>query len=159
MIKVAATTDDGLIKAVLGHPVIWKTVSDGDVKINDYPIDHNDTVWLVMSVDNSIIAMYNFESLNKVSIRIHAHVLPAYREEYSRQTGLEALRWVKDNESWVNKVIAEVPTLYPNVANFAISLGFKDEGLNRASYFKQGSIYDQWMLGITIDEIRETLNE
>ena len=158
MIKVFSTVNDGLILDVLGVPAIWEAVSDGETKLKDYPIDHENSVWLMMTVNNVVVAMYNFEALNSVSIKIHAHVLPEYRKQYSRQTGKEALRWIKSQATWVHKIIAEVPMLHPNVANFVLSLGFKEEGINRESYLKNELIYDQWLFGITVEEIEGVLN-
>ena len=55
------------------------------------------------------------------------------------------------------KLVAQVPVIYPNVIKFTEMAGFQQEGTNRASYRKNGALYDQIWLGITRDEIKSFL--
>ena len=97
------------------------------------------------------MALYNFHGINGVTVQIHAHVIPAYRKEYSKQTGKAALDYIIENTGYC-KIIAVVPVLYNNVKKFCESFGFKEEGINRLSYQKNGEVIDQWYLGITREE-------
>ena len=53
------------------------------------------------------------------------------------------------------KVIVFIPIINKNVKMFALRIGFKEEGLNRQSYIKNGDIIDQWLMGMTQKEIKE----
>lgn len=110
-----------------------------------------------MEVDNEVAALYNIHARNSVTAEIHAHVVPKHRKQYSKETGYHALRWIYENAPTYHKVVAQIPVIYENVRQFTIGFGFQDEGINRQSYLKDYQIVDQWMLGITRDEIGETL--
>ena len=56
------------------------------------------------------------------------------------------------------KVTTSVPVIWPRVKKFSEINGFREEGLNRMSYKKNGIIMDQWMLGITTQEIEAQIN-
>ncbi len=104
------------------------------------------------------IGLYNLHPHNSSTLEIHAFILPEHREKHSEESGKEILRWIleKGPEQY-EKVIAQVPFLYPNVKDFCIKNGFQIEGVNRLSHKKNGILYDQWLLGITRDEIKEAI--
>ena len=158
MIKVVSTVNESVIMDILGVPEIWATVSEGDIEPEEFNIDFEDTIWLLMIKDDTIIGMYNFEALNSVSVEIHAHVLPEYRKQYSKETGTAALRWLFDNVPWAYKVVAQVPEIYPNVSSFVESFGFELEGTNRESWLKDGSLWDVHSYGLTIGELEVAIN-
>ena len=73
-------------------------------------------------------------------------------------TSLISSRFAVSRKNFMRtKVIAQVPFLYPNVKDFCLKNGFVVEGINRLSHQKDGVIVDQWLLGITRDEIEEGL--
>lgn len=83
---------------------------------------------------------------NAVTLECHVQVLPEYRH-MSKDFGREVMKWAWDNTA-AQKIVAQIPVLYPNVRDFAKAMGFEIEGVNRASYLKHGQIHDQWYLGI-----------
>jgi RimJ/RimL family protein N-acetyltransferase len=104
--------------------------------------------------------IYNIHPHNSVTLEIHAHVLPEYRKQYSLETGDLVLKWIiEEGPEQYKKVIAQIPTCYPNVINFTLAHGFKKEGINRKSDIIDGILYDQVMLGITREEIEDYLND
>lgn len=152
--KTERTHDVALVKSVMTLPEIFDTVAEDGQDPAAYAPDVVGEIWLAMRAnDGDLIGLYNVHAVNAITVEIHAQVLPEQRKEYSRATGLAALRWIRVNLPDCHKVIATVPALYPNVKKFTMSFGFQPEGVNRASYLKGGKIYDQWLLGITRDEI------
>ena len=136
------------------RPEIFATVAEDGQDPAGYEPDVQAEVWLAMTTnDDDLVGLYNLHSRNAVTVEIHAQVLPEHRKEYSNATGLAALRWIRVNIPDCYKVIATVPALYPNVRKFTESFGFQLEGVNRSSYLKDGEVHDQWLLGITRDEI------
>ena len=158
ILSASLTKDKKLIREVLSVPEIWETVAEGDIDINDLVIDNYGTKWLLIEDDVEVIAIYALEAVNSVCVDIHAHVLPVHRKKYSRETGLAALKWIKDNVPRCKKVVAGAPDIYPNVSRFLLSFGFKHEGVNRKSHFKNGELRDVNNYGLTIEELIETLN-
>lgn len=152
MITVERTYNKEAIKRIIFDPVIWDCIAeDGQAKA-DFEPDVDSECWLLMSVDNEAIALYNIHALNGVTAQIHAHVLPEYRKQHSRETGRIALQYIIDNTDY-QKIIAVIPETYDNVIKFTMSFGFVAEGVNRKSIMKNGELIDQWMLGATRREI------
>ncbi len=148
------------IEAIMKRPDIWATIAEDGFDIKDYHPDPVNECWLLMVSDtNDIVGVYRYHSLNAVTVKIHANVLPEHRTQYSKDSGTAALDWLYNNAKGYNKVVAEIPVIYDNVKKFTCSFGFKVEGINRMSYLKNGAIVDQWYLGITREEIGALLDE
>lgn len=152
------TFDTDLIKDIMIE--LWDTVAEDGVKPGEYKPNVDDECWVEMLVGDKCIGVYRVHALNSATLQIHAQILPEYRKEYSKATGRRILSWISENaEDNYQKVVAEVPTIYPNVIKFVIANGFKLEGVNRLSYRKDGVLYDQCLMGITRPEIEDFLGE
>lgn len=154
MITATRTFDADTIRAVLLAPEIYATIAEDGHERSLDP-DLRDTLWLEMRDEHELVAVYQLERINGITAQIHANVLKKHRKKYSRATGEAALQWVVENLPEINKIIAVVPVIYPNVKDFTCGFGFQVEGVNRQSYLKNGEIHDQWLLGITRAEIGE----
>ena len=121
---------------------------------DDFYVDVHGAAWVVIKHGFNVIAYYHLKPQNMITLEIHAQVDPDYRKEYSEETGRAILRWILDNTHY-EKVICQIPFIYPNVKSFACKNGFTEEGVNRKSYIKNGAIHDQWMLGATRSEIED----
>jgi len=153
MITCDRTYDVNVIKSVIFNPVIWDCIAeDGDHTQEGFVVDTISECWLEIKNDDLVVAIYNLHTLNSVTLQIHAHVLPQYRKEFSRESGLAALKWIVDNTDY-QKIVAIIPSIYDNVKKFTESFGFIVEGINRLSYKKNGNLVDQWMMGATRSEI------
>lgn len=157
-VEAVRTYDSGIVKDVMTTPALWATIAEDGQDEIDFEPEVREECWLLMLNDEVLVGVYNIHALNSVTLEIHAHVLPEYRKPYSKATGYAALKWIYENASEYKKVIAQIPTIYENVKCFTCSFGFKEEGINRLSYLKNGEIVDQWFLGITRDEIEKVLN-
>lgn len=152
------TFDRDLIKSVITRSDMWSTVAEDGQNPDEWVPDVDGQCWLYMEDEGQMIGLYNIHAHNSITVEIHAHVLPECRKTHSRETGLSVLNWIYTKHPEYKKVVARIPFIFENVKNFTCSFGFKVEGVNRQSYLKNGDIVDQWMLGITRDEIKETLN-
>jgi RimJ/RimL family protein N-acetyltransferase len=154
------TFDKDVIASIMTTPDIWDTIAEDGSNIDDFSADCDGECWVLMTVDNDVIGAYNLHPHNSVTLEIHAHVLPEYRNAYSGDTGTAILQWFLDNSpNKYEKIIAQIPVIYDNVKRFTCSFGFQEEGVNRLSYKKNGNIIDQWLLGITRTEIEDFLHE
>ncbi len=150
------TTDAELIKSIVFLPEIFDCISEDG--IDDFESDVNRDCWISIKKDDLCIGIYHLHPHNSATLEIHAHILPEHRERYSIDSGKAILKWILDESpDMYQKIIAQVPKLYPNVKAFCEINGFVVEGVNRLSHRKNGTLHDQWLLGITRDEIERFL--
>jgi RimJ/RimL family protein N-acetyltransferase len=149
--NVLRVFDPEVVKSILLRPEIVATIAEEGC--DDFEPDMERNIWLLMKSGDTEVGVYQIERINGITAQIHANVLPEHRKPHSKATGRAALNWVMHNLPDIHKIIAVIPTLYPNVRDFTMSFGFVVEGVNRQSYLKDGAIHDQWILGITRPEI------
>lgn len=150
--KAERTYDQELIEGFLREPSIYARIKEDGC--NEVKLDPDSEAWLLMTDKTTAVGVYCLHPLNSTTLQIHAHVIDVYRQDHAYETGLEALRWFLNNTEHL-KLVAEIPTLYPDVIKFTKKYGFQHEGLNRQSIMKQGKLYDQVWLGITRPEVEE----
>jgi len=148
-VKVERTYNRAVIEAILMDEEIYDRICGDDRA--PVKVDVNEEAWILM-VDEDVVGVYCLHPLNRWTLGIHAHVLPAKRDRYSVETGKAALRWVLDNSDY-QKIVAEVPEVFPDVIAFTKKFGFQEEGVNRKSIKKHGKMVNQVYLGITRPEI------
>ena len=160
-ISLEVVTDEGLIKSIMFRPEIWEAVAEDDLEQHEYFIEPND-LWLGVFLESELIGLFRFHVMNGVTLQVHIHILPEHRGKYAMKAAKDMWKWFLSgtniNKDFV-KVITSVPVIWPRVKKFAEINGFIEEGLNRMSYKKNGIIVDQWMLGITLQEIEGQANE
>lgn len=137
------TLDVGLCMDVM-H-AMWDEISEDGV--DEFFPDVINEHWVQMEE----IGLYRLHQLNAVTYQIHAFILPEHRDK-AKESGVAILKWCLDNLDF-NKLIAEIPMKYPNVYHFTKHQRFKDEGINRGSFLKDGKIWDTWRLGLLKEEI------
>lgn len=152
------TFNKSLVRDILTEPAIWATIAEDGQVTEKYEPDLEAECWLEIKANDSVVGVYRVHVLNSVLLQIHAHVLPEYRKYHSYGTGFNALKWIYENAPEYKKVIAIIPFCFENVKEFTCQFGFQVEGVNRQSYMKNGQLHDQWLLGITRDEIEGFMN-
>lgn len=139
--------DSGEILAVLFDPWIYERITeDGAPSKEEYVLP--DGVTYVMDEDRRALMIYHW--LSDSVIQCHIHV-PRDNKDIAHRFCESALRWVWSNTS-VIKIVAQIPEIYSDVTEFAKKHGFIIEGINTASYRKNGNIYSQFYLGLTRPE-------
>lgn len=129
---------------VLNDPRIFKTIAEDGM---DYVPMPEGFVYLCGYVP-SLIGCFVLHEQNCVTYECHVQVLPEHRD-HSREFGKRVIKWAWENTD-ARKLVAQIPFLYPNVKDFALEMGFRVEGINRQSYLKDGSLVDQWHVGICL---------
>ncbi len=155
--RITRTFDPEIVKSVMLSPEIWETVAEDNQLPELFEPEMVSDCWLQVAADDELVGLYNIHATNAVTLEIHCQILPEYREEHAKESSRHVLQWILDNAPEYEKVIAQIPTLYPEVKHFTLNAGFQEEGLNRLSYRKNGTLYDQWLLGITKAEIEAFL--
>ncbi len=141
------THDIGFIKSVVGS--MWDDVAEDGQSIEGWEPEVVSECWLNIND----MAAWCLHAENSTTLIVHAHVLKAYRYA-SEEIGLAVWAWISENCDY-EKVNASIPFIHPNVKKYAERVGMVQEGINRFSYCKNGEIVDQWLMGITRDEMKE----
>lgn len=132
---------------------LWDTVSEDGVEQPYWP-DVVNEYWIGIYEDG-LSGIYRIHAINGVTWQIHALMI---ERTNAKKSGKAILEWFY-NMNIGHKLIAEIPVIYPNVYHFTKNQGFKDEGVSRASFLKNGNIVDQNRLGITREEIWQQLSQ
>ena len=152
--NITRTFDEKYIKSIVSK--MWDNVCEDGHSLDDFDPQTEANCWV--RVDD--VGLYNLHPHNSTTLELHAFILPEKRKQYSRASCNELFRWILDKApKQYQKIIAQVPFLYPNVKDFSLRQGFQIEGINRLSHLKHGDIHDQWLLGITIDEMKGVVDE
>lgn len=136
-------------------PELWDRISEDGNKKDDFKILPNPYFWWIgcYSKKGVLVGIFWLHHINNVTIQLHAHVKKEYRKDYAYQCGREILKYfIKEFKNY-EKMIAEIPEIYPDVIKFTLKFGFKEEGVNRLSYKKNNKIVNQCRYGITKKEV------
>lgn len=144
---IEQTRDIEEIKRVMGHPEIYDRIScDGAPSIEDFSPDVDNEVYLAGYVNESLVGIINVHDISEACWEIHIQVLPEQRK-YAHEFGQKCIEWVWSNTS-CKKLVAQIPSIYLDVIDFAKSKGFKVEGVNEKSYMKYNVLLDQIYMGL-----------
>ncbi|WP_307891303.1 GNAT family N-acetyltransferase [Acinetobacter seifertii] len=80
---------------------------------------------------------------------MHTCLLPSLRGSRAVEAGKLILKLIFENHQ---KVISWIPENNRKAKLFAQMLGFQVEGINRASFLKDGKLLDQFLVGLTKGE-------
>lgn len=147
--KITIAQAEKLIKS----KSIWSRVSEDGQTTRDFKLNkRDDQLWLGFFVENRLIGCLFFHTENVSTVVGHIQILEKYRKKHAYEAGRLGIKWfIKSN---YRKMICQIPTIYQDVYHFTKKFGFLDEGINRASYKKNGRIHNQLRLGITKDEAK-----
>ena len=149
------TLDYGVAYGITSIPELFDCISEDTV--DDYYPNVVDEYWVLMITESDLIAgCYRLNQVNARTYEIHAFIIPEFRNAYSKLSGRAILKWCLENLD-MDKLVANIPAKYKQVYHFTKSQGFKDEGFNRSSFLKDGKLIGQYRLGITKDDIIESL--
>jgi RimJ/RimL family protein N-acetyltransferase len=139
----------------MSHPRIWPHISDDySGPPEDFrPILHKKGLYyLAPEVDGRRVGVFFYHAHSTVLWEVHTCVLPEFWGAAALYAARDGLRWMVDNTG-CRKVITHVPDDNSVARRFAHRVGMVDEGVNRASFLKGGVLLDQYVLGITREEI------
>ena len=135
IIKESFNAED--IKEVLCHPDIYDTISSDDCpKVEDFKLPMTDEysyiVGYVKGAPIGVMIYHKYRDGNTC----HVQVLPEYRKEYAAKFGEQSLEF-----RGTLPLYAEIPDLYKNVLDFALSNGFSVINKIDDGYIKNGVKY------------------
>jgi len=157
MIKLTHTTDMDLVKSILIIPEIWEQAAEDGVEQDDYYPGYDSlSAWLLCEIDDEPIGLIYVHNETLCSINIHPYLKHKFKRK-GRDMMIEFFKWFLTLPDKLCKVNVSIPSSRRIVYNFAKRVGFKDEGINRMSFLKDGDICDQYQLGLTRNEIKGLL--
>ena len=136
-----------LASQVIFHPEVVADISEDDAKMDSLPTG---PIYLVGLVGNEPIGAFVIEKRGRFHASVHVQVIPEYRKQYASEFGRQVIEWTWANTD-LEKLTAEIPETHPNVAMFAMRMGFEIEGCNRRSIMKGGKLSNQWYMGLSRD--------
>jgi len=158
MITIRQTVDSELVKSCMLRDDILSTVAEDNINGIKYEPDMQKNCWLSLYDGSDFMGVISYEAKNSVSVEMHMGIFTEFRGKKSYDATKLALIWLISEFPCYKKVIVFIPVIYKNVKLFAMKIGFKEEGLSRQSYVKNGEIIDQWFMGMTQEEIKEIPN-
>jgi len=136
-----------LVKRILTTDGIWEMIGGHRLKKEEYKPDDS---WLYVTgaVDDEVIGIVLVHDTPNGYHQVHVQIIPEYREQHSKEFGDKGMQWLWDN-TYYNTLVASIPSLYPNVRQYAELQGFELIDTLENSYEKDDTMYDKWLMTIT----------
>ena len=139
------------IKSVIFDPEMWARCSDDQT---EYDIDQATCLWLVVTKDGKRVGIASIFNDAGCCLEVHINIPKANRGKGTLEMGRAIIGWIKENNiAGKSKIVTQIPVIHRDVIQFALKLGFVNEGINRQSVIIGGKAIDKVYLGITFGEI------
>lgn len=147
--NLTRTRDMALVASILGHPAIWPHIRDDGC---DEPtaVDAEGLHWMLVE-DGEPLGVFLVHAHNLVCYEMHTCLLPKAWGRKAAKAAQMLLRWAF-TELPCQKMVTNVPAYNRAALRFAKAGGMTQEGVNRASFMRNGELMDQIFLGITKKE-------
>ena len=135
------------VKSFISLPEVWEQIAQDNQDVEKFDLD-NTGFWLKALVGSELIGMLGFYQLQGVKVEFHPCIIKKHRKEHAVEAINKAIDYAFDIEK-IQKINVIIPFSHKIVHNFALKVGFQDEGINRESFLKNNVIYNQWYMGMT----------
>ena len=153
MITLRQTYNVDIIKSVALVDGIWERISEDHHEKADYIPCLSTTTWYEILDGSVLLGVLGMDHVNSVTQRVHPMVLPEHRTRSVEICRRMIELWCASTD--YSKIIAEIPECYMDVIKFAKFMGLKQEGIRTKSYRRFGDIIDVYLLGATIEELKD----
>lgn len=157
MLRFERATDPIEIKKIVAHPDVYPFVTDdfSPAPRNYWPPLSSVIYWLVAYQAGEVVGAFLFLPINAINFDFHAAVFPWARgTKWSRLAGAGALDWMWQNTKCL-RVTASCPSFNLRALGWFKALGFKEFGVNHASFQKFEVLHDLIMLGVSKPPAKE----
>lgn len=150
--ELTRTHDMELVASIVRHPAIWPHVHDDGTPDDWAPTDHDGFYWMLVTLDDGRPGgVFLVHALTSFCREMHTCLLPTMWGRESAGAAQMLLDWAFC-ETDCQKMVTNVPAYNRLALRFAKAGGMMQEGINRASFMRNGMLIDQIMLGITKQE-------
>lgn len=111
--------------------------------IENYP----DCDYIGIFKGEDLIGYWTIFPLTDTTVDIHIHMRQEHRK-HNKDVGRDFLDFIFSHK-WINKVSAEIASIYPEVIKYTENNGLKIEGLLKEHKTKHGQLVDCYLLGLT----------
>ncbi len=151
-VRRATIEDIGFVREVMTAPDIYERITDdgcpGPEDFDPTPALKGEAfVFLIPHECGSPMGVFLFHPWNTICYEQHSCILPEYRGRAAVQAAMAAQRYMFDNTP-CTKIVGHVPVNNLPAYAFAYRIGMRKEGVNRASFLKNGKAIDQYIVGI-----------
>ncbi|KQE29071.1 GNAT family N-acetyltransferase [Acinetobacter nosocomialis] len=136
------------INKIILNEHVQKDICDDPTR-NEKVLDLSGYEWIGVVEDNITQGLFLLIKHNSIAIEIHTCLLPSLRGSKAVEAGKLILKLIFESHQ---KVISWIPENNRKAKLFAQMLGFQVEGINRASFLKDGRLLDQFLVGLTKGE-------
>lgn len=136
------------INKIILDETVQEDISD-DLTKNKAILSLLNHEWIGVVEDDQIQGLFVLITQNSKSVEIHTCLLPTLRGSKAIEAGKLILSLIFKN---YEKVISWIPENNRKAKLFSLRLGFEIEGINRASFLKNGKLQDQFLVGLTKGE-------
>lgn len=148
--KVERTHDMALVASIMGHPSIFRHIAEDGIDEPE-PVDHPGFYWMQAKIAGKVAGLFLVHANSSVCYEMHTMILPEFRGAQASCAAQALLTWAFTTTP-CRKMVTRIPDYNRAALRFAEANGMRQEGVNRASYLKDGLLIDQIMLGITKQE-------
>lgn len=150
---LSRTHDMALVEVIVRNPAIWPHIHDDGTPEDWVPVDHDGFYWMLVTLpDGQTGGVFLVHAVNSHCYEMHTCLLPEAWGALAYEAGQKLAAWVFA-ELDCHKLITNVPAYNRLALRFAKRGGMQQEGINRASFMRNGVMVDQIMLGITKEEL------
>jgi RimJ/RimL family protein N-acetyltransferase len=161
MFSCGRTHDGDILRKFYLNPRIWDAMKcDGGVRAEDVDFDdlasarhENTCIFVAVNIVGDLAGLFMFHQTTTTCYDIHSALLPDYwGHGLAHDIGKAACVWMVENTECL-KVTTSVPAFNDPARRMAMRAGMRIEGCNRASFMRDGTLYDQLLLGFTKEEL------
>jgi RimJ/RimL family protein N-acetyltransferase len=147
------TKDLYLIKTFMMQPEIYRHAAEDGASLDPEFTESGREVWLLAIKDNEAIGIVNTTLENGSTAWFHPYILKSNKQDYLLLINL-FLKWFDQYfPVEIQKLNTYVPSYAKKAYEVVMRAGFKDEGLNRKSYLKNGKLWDRHLVGLIRGEL------
>ena len=145
MIEVNRTLDVGYCLSIITNSEIFNAISEDGMTIEKLKVDVIHDYWCEFIDGDIDIGVFQLKQMFNKTWDAHIHILPEHRKKYTQQAGGVMWKWIEDNLSG-HLIYTTVPVFCPNVVRFLKGFDFKDSGILKNAWFKNGKQHDMTIL-------------
>jgi hypothetical protein len=151
-IRRAQIQDAEFIISVLKHPSSELSNDDGIFGLTSDNVElflQSEMVHCLISSTDKDMGFFLFIKVNHVTVELHTNILPECRGKQVIKASELAIEYVWDQG--FKKIVTQVPVFNKAALLMSLSCGMIKEGINKKSFMKNGTLYDQYYLGFYKD--------
>ena len=159
MININENPNLDIVKKVLTDNSVWDGSSEDGQSIQDFnPIESDRIKYLWIEYNKNTIGVFVLFTESSSAIQAHIAILKGFRF-LAMKCVMALFCFFLELPDCFQKLNAQIPSYNNGCIRLALASGFKQEGVNRMSIKKNGSLHDQIILGLTRTEINQICHQ